>query len=144
MGQCNCVCVVACVEVQERHRNRANYAPVHMRAHRRSKKNRTQLQTPIQIIDNDTDYCLYVNDRTTLVDGAPDPSESTAMFYINYYDPEDLTTFWLENAAIGSRPLAADLSNIEHPRIIFVSIFKKFIAHTLASLYARDINGACM
>lgn len=119
MGQCNCVCVVACVKVQERQRNRAHYAPMH----RRSKKNRTQYQAPIQIIDSDTDYCLYVNDRTTLVDGAPDPSESTAMFYINYYDPEDLTTFWLENVAIGSRPLAADLSNIENPRIIFVSIF---------------------
>ena len=114
MGQCYCICVV---EVQERDRNRAHYAPMH-----RSKKNRTR--APIQIVDSDSGFYLYVNERNTLVDGAPDPSESTAMFYINYYDPEDLTTFWLENAAIGSRPLAADLSNIEHPRIIFVSLKK--------------------
>ena len=63
MGQCYSICVV---EVQERDRNRAHYTPMH-----RSKKNRTH--APIQIVDSENGFYLYVNERNTLVDGAPDP-----------------------------------------------------------------------
>ena len=93
------------------------------------KKNRTQL--PVNIIDTGTEFYLYVDDRSKLVDGAWNPYDLSANFYINYYDPEDLTTFWLQNAAIASKVLAADFTDIEHPRIVLVSFIHCAYVYTL-------------
>ena len=114
MGQCLCIFQFVVVKEQERHKKGVHHVPMH-----HFKKNR--IQVPVNIIDDGTNYCLFVDDRTTLVDGASDPSDIWAEFYINYYDPEDLTTFWLQNVAIASKVLAADFHDTERPRIIFVS-----------------------